>query len=250
MRSLPVFITGTDTGIGKTTVSSLLAEKLSGKGLSVAVCKPVETGVEPDSVPGDASKLLASSSAGQSLDEVCFDTFVDPVAPAVAFEAAGRAPNIDSWFKRIELLQLKGDLVLIEGAGGIMVPIFGNYSFLDLVKDGQWPVLVVVGSKLGALNHFSMTLDVLASRSIPILGYVFNEPFARGEDIKQYPMAHETNREQARLVAEHYNVVELASVPYLETPIQVSAEEAAMCLADSLLLRLGFVDSKSKAVGC
>ena len=247
MSGFPVFISGTDTGIGKTTVGRLLVEGLVARDLRTAVAKPVETGAPVGAggvlMPEDASKLLNASNVNRELDEVCFHSFVEPVAPSVAFEQAGEVPNIMDWQDRVASLSERSDLVLVEGAGGIMVPILGEYTFLDFLKDAQWPVLLVVGSKLGAINHFSLTLEALSKNGVPVLGYVVNELFSGSEDFEQYKLAHQTNKEQFGMVAARYGVPEIHCLPFL-------SDDSSSLASHREALALNFLARCRDVFGC
>lgn len=184
-----LFITGTDTGIGKTLVGCGLAAAWTGQGKRVGVLKPAETGCtgrNGDWYPDDAVRL--AGFAGQAADgpedwaRLCPYRFPLPVAPSVAARLAGAC--IEPWrlVQRFSDVAERHDMTIVEGAGGLLVPLVGRYSFADLARDLAVPVLVVVGSKLGALNHTLLTLDCLRSRGLPLAGYVLNHPNAESDD--------------------------------------------------------------------
>ena len=184
-----LFITGTDTGIGKTLVGCGLAAAWTAQGKRVGVLKPAETGCTErngDWYPDDAVRL--AGFAGQAADgpedwaRLCPYRFPLPVAPSVAARLAGAC--IEPWrlVQRFSDVAERHDVTIVEGAGGLLVPLVGRYSFADLARDLAVPVLVVVGSKLGALNHALLTLDCLSSRGLPLAGYVLNHPDAESDD--------------------------------------------------------------------
>jgi len=163
-----IFITATDTGVGKTTISYALAKTLIEKGLKVAYFKPVETGA--DSIPEDAASL--SKLTGQPIDEVVLYTFKNPVAPYVATIMEGRDIDLDKIIKHYEYLVQKYDFVIVEGAGGVLVPIKENYTYRELIKDLNIPVLLVSRASLGTINHTLLTLEALKDANI--LGIIMN----------------------------------------------------------------------------
>ncbi len=182
---MQVLITGTDTGVGKTVVTCGLAATLVARGSRVGVMKPVETGCrERDGGlhPADASLLAFFANCSLPLNELCPYRFAPPLAPSVAAELAGvsiRPEKIVSVFRRISD---QHDVVLIEGAGGLLVPLAGRYTFADLARDLEVPVLVVVGSRLGALNHALLTLGHAQASALPVKGYILNHPVAALDD--------------------------------------------------------------------
>ena len=177
-----LLITGTDTGVGKTFVTFGLAGALRRRGLSVAPFKPVETGCSLDEstqrlVPADAEQLRQATQSKAPLDTICPYRFVPPVAPWVAAEQAG--VTIDP--QRLELcyqeLAASHDIVLAETAGGILVPLTGRFHYADLAQRLGLPVLVVIGSKLGAINHTRLTLEFIRSAGHSVIACVLNHPF-------------------------------------------------------------------------
>jgi dethiobiotin synthetase len=187
MRSQGLLITGTDTGVGKTFVGCGVAAALRRRGLSVAPFKPAETGCAVDEtsnilVPADAVALRDACQSQAPLDVICPYRFRQPLAPAVAAEPEGRALQLDAVMSRLEecfaTLSSSHDIVLVETAGGILVPIAYGFHYGDLACLLNVPVLVVVGSKLGAINHTLLTLICLESLGLKIFGCVINHPNA------------------------------------------------------------------------
>lgn len=173
-----LFITGTDTGVGKTFVACGLAALLSAKGKKVGVMKPVETGCELKDgqlQPGDALRLRRFSRSKIPLDVLCPYRFASPVAPAVAAEMAG--VRIEKEQIRAYYQQIAGqhDITLVEGAGGLLVPLADRYTFADLCRDLDVPLVLVVGSKLGAINHTLLTLGCAGTMGLPVRGYMLNQ---------------------------------------------------------------------------
>jgi len=172
-----VFITATDTGVGKTIISYALTKTLIEKGLKAAYFKPVETGANP--IPEDAT--LLSKLTGQPIDEVVLYTFKNPVAPYVATIMEDGDVDLDKIIKHYEYLVQKYDFVIVEGAGGVLVPIKENYTYRELIKDLNISVLLVSRASLGTINHTLLTLEALKDANI--LGVVMNG--FTGKDISE-----------------------------------------------------------------
>ncbi len=180
-----LFITGTDTGIGKTLVGCGIATALTAQGKRVGVLKPAETGCDRrDGIlyPDDAMRLAGYARSGLSLETVCPYRFSPPVAPSVAAEQAGVTIQPERIIEVFQTITNQHDVTLVEGAGGLLVPLVDRYSFADLARDLDIPVLVVVGSKLGALNHTLLTLHCIEARALPLAGYILNHPTRTADD--------------------------------------------------------------------
>jgi dethiobiotin synthetase len=178
-RRAPAFlITGTDTGVGKTTVGCALAAALATRGLRVGVAKPFETGCEPDAegalVPADARQLRYFADCSEPIEVICPVRCGEPLAPAVALRRQGLEVDLERLRSAIEGIVERHEVTLIEGAGGLLVPVAGRVTFADLARDWLLPLLIVVGNRLGALNHAQLTLRVAQQMSIPVAGYIIN----------------------------------------------------------------------------
>ncbi|WP_297492795.1 dethiobiotin synthase [Persephonella sp.] len=169
-----IFITATDTGVGKTTVSAALAKLLKDRGKNIGYFKPVETGCDP--VCSDAS--LLSKITGQALDEIVLYRFSYPVSPFVAQEYEPVEIDMDHILLYLDSLKKKYDFLIVEGAGGIKVPITENegriITYLDLVYEASLPVLIVSRAGLGTINHTVLTVDALNSINAQIKGVIMN----------------------------------------------------------------------------
>ena len=170
MRDL--LVTGTDTGVGKTVVAVALVTALRRRGVRAIGFKPVETGL----TPGQASDsdLLARASEDSSPLAAPLMQLPEPLAPAVAADRAGVALDPDRIESRIAQLRAAGYTVVVEGAGGVMVPLAWNYSVLDLAQACDLDAVVVGRAGLGTLNHIAMTVMMLRSREVAIRGIVLN----------------------------------------------------------------------------
>ena len=184
-----LFITGTDTGIGKTLVGCGLAAAWTARDKRVGVLKPAETGCTERNgalYPDDAVRLAGFSGltadGPDDWERLCPYRFPLPVAPSVAARQVGVRIEPERLVQRFSDVAEYHDVTIVEGAGGLLVPLVGRYSFADLARDLAIPVLVVVGSKLGALNHALLTLDCIRTRGLPLAGYVLNHPNAESDD--------------------------------------------------------------------
>ena len=173
-----LFITGTDTGVGKTYVATGLADAMRRMGIDVGVMKPAESGCSirrGQLVPVDALSLLKASGAGDPLDLVNPYRFREPLAPAVAAERSAVAISIPLIVRSFRRLAARHDLMFVEGAGGILVPLAGRMTFLDLAKRLELPALIVSRPGLGTINHTLLTVLALRSQNVPVAGIVIND---------------------------------------------------------------------------
>ena len=160
------FITGTDTGVGKTVITAALAALLTRQGQAVCVYKPVQTGAQ---TPEDLKtiKTLTGLTHLATHCSYCFDT---PATPSVADrEGMIRVEQLQTDFER---LQKKYDAVLVEGAGGIHVPITNDTRMVDLMQTFGLPVIIVVRPGLGTINHTLLSVEALQAHKIPVHGVV------------------------------------------------------------------------------
>jgi len=174
-----LFITGTDTGVGKTFVAAGLARCLRDRGVRPGVLKPVETGCplrRGKRVPRDGSFLKHMAGANEPIEEIVPYRLAAPLAPQVAAEKEGvriRTQRIHSAFRKISS---RYACTLVEGAGGVLVPVNRKYSMLNLIEQFGLPVLLVGRIGLGTLNHTLLSLQCLARHGIPVAGIVLNDP--------------------------------------------------------------------------
>ncbi|MDP8566656.1 dethiobiotin synthase [Methylophilus aquaticus] len=180
MTDLPrhFFVTGTDTGVGKTTVTVHLMQRLVAQGLSVIGMKPVASGCEwIDGVwqNEDVRHLTAAANVAAPPEIINPYCFAPHIAPHIAAAQAG----VEIEFKVIQnaYVQLKtlADVVIVEGAGGLLVPLSpAQHTMVDLIQSLRMPALMVVGMRLGCINHALLTAHMLKQRGIPLCGWVAN----------------------------------------------------------------------------
>lgn len=169
-------ITGTDTGIGKTTVACAVAAALHSRGHRVGVIKPAETGCSVGAdgalIAADAECLRYFAGRDDPLTEVCPYRFREPLAPAIAARRAGVPLELADVAQALN--RVSADVLLVEGAGGLLVPLAGSATFADLARDCRLRLVVVVGNRLGALNHAQLTMRWAERAGLAVTGYVVN----------------------------------------------------------------------------
>ena len=176
-----MLVTGTDTGVGKTVVTAAAAYCLARSGLRVAVMKPVQTGTDEGHLP-DVLFCYKVLGVSPELPRVCPYMFRAPLAPMVAARMEGVEVDPVRIGEIYEELLDENDVVLVEGAGGVKVPLREGYFFSDLARDLSLEALVVARPSLGTINHTLLTIEHLERASVPVVGVVIND-FPRRPDI-------------------------------------------------------------------
>lgn len=170
-----VFITATDTGVGKTLVAAALVAHLRQRGIDVGVMKPVETGVSRSTqAQSDGARLRRAADSHDPMAEVCPYVFRLPLAPLSAAREEGQTIRIAAILQAFRTLRRKHDLLVVEGAGGLHAPITETVDGLDLMERMGLPVIVVGSSGLGGVNHALLTLAALRQKKIPVVALVLN----------------------------------------------------------------------------
>lgn len=175
-----VLVTGTDTGVGKTWISCGLLRRWRADGLQVAARKPAETGCEErDGLlhAADAAALAEAAGGIEPSERVCRLRFAEPLAPAVAAERAGSPIDTRAIVAECRERARQADLLLVEGAGGLLVPLSGRETFADLAVALEARLVVVVGARLGAINHAMLTLEAARARGLGVAALVVNHAF-------------------------------------------------------------------------
>ncbi len=179
------FITGTDTGVGKTFVSAALLDALLAKGISAIPMKPVQTGAKNRRAP-DIDFVLKMANLKVSKELYSFLApyiFKLPASPHLAAELEGKQIDIKKIMMCFNLLGKQYQTVLVEGAGGIMVPITRRYFMINLIKEMEMPVILVARAGLGTLNHTLLSYKALKKEKIAISCIVLN--MAKGGKIEE-----------------------------------------------------------------
>jgi len=190
------FVTATDTGVGKTFVTAALAAALRARGRDVAVFKPVQSGAVADDPSGDAVLLGAD----------CVYAFSAPLAPLVAARAEGRTIELEPILARAEELGREHELLLVEGAGGLLVPLADDLDLADLAAALGLPLIIVARAGLGTVNHTLLTIEAARTRGLDLAGVLLNGK------------SDESTAENAALIEERSGVRVLAQVPRLADP--------------------------------
>ena len=217
-----LYITGTDTGVGKTLVCALLARYLHLAGERVITQKWVQTGCV-----GEADDLRVHCRIGGLPEDPAWLAarnpycFALPASPHLAAEAEGRPIDPEVIIRAYQALASSFDPVLVEGAGGALAPLTRSMLAIDLVARLGMPALLVVGNKLGCINHALLTVEALRARDIPVLGLVFNSLPGCSDDARII-------QDNPRITAQLSGVPLLGELPVIARPHHGSNAVAAI----------------------
>jgi len=170
-------VTGTDTGVGKTLVACSLLRAFAARGLKVAGMKPVASGAVPRAsglVHDDVEKLLAAGNVAAPREQVNPYCFEPPIAPHIAASGAGMRIDLDHIGQCFDALAARADIVIVEGVGGFLVPLGPGIDTAQLAARLALPLVLVVGLRLGCLNHALLTAEAVARRGLTLAGWVAN----------------------------------------------------------------------------
>jgi dethiobiotin synthetase len=168
------FITGTDTGVGKTLVSCALLQAFAAQGKRAAGFKPVAAGCDEDGLNDDAKRLHAAGNVQTSYSRINPYCFAQPVAPHLAARLAGVAVEFPRILVAYRELAAQADVVIVEGVGGFCVPLNDKQDSADLARQLALPVILVVGMRLGCINHALLTVRAIADYQLECAGWVAN----------------------------------------------------------------------------
>lgn len=183
------FVTGTDTEVGKTVASTALLQAANRAGWRTAGYKPIASGSEITAEGlrnSDALALLHNSNVALSYEEVNPYTFEEPTSPHIVSKDEQRAIEPAILSAGLGALEDKAEWVLVEGAGGWYTPLSSTYTFADWVKQEQLPVILVVGVKLGCINHAVLTAQAVAQAGLPLVGWIANDVIPPGKRHAEY----------------------------------------------------------------
>jgi len=227
-----IFITGTDTGVGKTLVTAALAICLKRRGVTVGVMKPVETGYGAEGAAGsDAARLYAAVGMTDPVEAVSPYRFPAPLAPLDAARRAGTAIRADNIVAAFRALAARHAFMLVEGAGGVMVPISEKTDMRDLIRQLGLPVVVVGRTAIGSINHVLLTLEALARHRIAIAGIILN----RAKDTASTTVDGMQEASTLALLRERSGVPVVGPLPY-EPLLQQSWEQGLAAMAGSAMI--------------
>jgi dethiobiotin synthetase len=172
------FVVGTDTGVGKTLIASALIKHFVSRGLKTVGMKPVASGC--DEVGGhfinsDVTALMQASNVAAPLPLVNPYQFTPAIAPHIAAQQVGVKIDIEVIFAAYQQLSASADVVIVEGAGGFLVPLNQNETLADLAIKLDVPVILVVGMRLGCINHALLTVEAIRARGLQLTGWVANQ---------------------------------------------------------------------------
>ncbi|HCQ39417.1 MAG TPA: dethiobiotin synthase, partial [Verrucomicrobiales bacterium] len=167
--SLPLLVTGTDTGVGKTFVTCELVRSLRKEGIDAVGYKPVCCGDR-----NDAELLLEASENEEPIEAINPVWYQAPVTPSVAAELESKPVPLEDIRSHAESMAERHEVLVMEGVGGWEVPMNGRDTFADLAEALGWPVVMVVANRLGALNHTLLTEHAIRDRGLPLVGVILN----------------------------------------------------------------------------
>ena len=197
-----LFITGTDTGVGKTEVTAAIARRWRREGRSFAVCKPVATGAVADD-----TRRLGLAAGDADLAAITPFVFAEPAAPPVAARLAGRTLTLEELSGAVERRKQGVEAVLVEGVGGLLCPLTDTETVADLVGRLDLAMVVVARRGLGTLNHTLLTLEIARRRGLRVRGVVVNETS---------PVTSAAERTNVEELSRRLFVPVLAVIPYRE----------------------------------
>ena len=207
-----LFVTGTDTEVGKTLIAAAIAKLLTNQGKRVGVFKPIASGCRKDReglISSDAEFLAFCSDSEFPLSVINPVTFELPAAPSVCEEAENRKVDFEQISSAYKHICENCDVIIAEGIGGIRVPISENFDILDLAIEFKLPVVIVARPGLGTINHTLLTIDSVRSVGLTVVGVVIN-----GYDETTAGIAERTG---PATIAKYGRVNILATVPFDET---------------------------------
>jgi len=205
------FITGTDTGVGKTVVTACLSLLFKNQGMDVGVMKPIETGVDPkcsSTANSDAKFLMKVSGSTDAEEEVCPYRLKIPASPYQASEIAGTPIQPATILEQLKILQSRHNMMLVEGIGGLLVPITTRYNVADLALEIGLPLIIVSRTLVGTLNHTLLTINAAREHGLKIKGVILNRQ--EGGDLD------EVEKQQGKLIEELSDTPILGTCPNIE----------------------------------
>ena len=220
-----LFVTATGTGVGKTWFGCALAKEATARGQKVAAIKPVETGCNPD--PLDAIALASACDRPELANATGLYRAREPLAPyAVARRGGPTIGSLSALTERVRELQADADLAIVEGAGGVLVPLTATQTMADLVEQLDHPCILVANDALGVLSYTMTAVEALRRRALEIRAIVLNAVEASEGDISP-----ESNRE---ILAHWYPDIEVHTLPTARDPADLIP--AARTIARALRL--------------
>jgi dethiobiotin synthetase len=234
-RLTGVFIAGTDTGVGKTTVTAALAVQLQTRGRQVGIMKPIETGVSIDGTDrSDAGRLRTAVGCADALDLISPYRFIDPIAPLAAARRTGRTIELEAIKQAFDRLAHGSRLMLVEGVGGVLAPLSDRFDVGDLLRMLELPTILVSHASLGAVNHVLLALEALTQRNAPVLAVVLNRPTL----MERFRPAAEQSQSTVDLLHELAGVPVFGSLPHIPMAGESWSETVHRLSLDAEISRL------------
>lgn len=215
-RPQAFFLTGTDTGVGKTHAACALLHVARRLGLRALGMKPVAAGVDGDGDNEDVSRLMAASSVAAPRDLVNPYCLATPIAPHIAAAEEGRRIDIETLRSAFARLSTLADFIVVEGVGGFRVPLDDTYDTADLAQALALPVILMVGLRLGCLNHALLTVEAIHSRGLVLAGWIANRI---DPDMPRW-------QENMAALESRLGMAPLGVLPWQKTPDPASLAEA------------------------
>lgn len=204
---MSLFITATDTGVGKTLITGGIAYALRERGLDIGCWKPMQSGEDLHDPLGDAMRLKQLADLPDSPEQICGWSFLEPLAPRLAAERAGvKLYRRDLLAKYAEVRE-QHDHLLIEGAGGIAVPLTADTRVVDLARELQLPLLLIARAGLGTVNHTVLSVQYAEQHGLQIAGVILSGRGQHGEDIAEL--------HNPSYIEEYTGIPVLGQVPWL-----------------------------------
>ena len=170
-----LFVTGTDTDVGKTYVAAGLAAACRGRGIDVGVMKPFAAGLAQDRDSGDIEILSEAAGSSDPMDLACPQFFEMPASPYTAWKSLGTRPRVRTVLSRLARLAEAHEMLIVEGMGGVMTPILRDYYVADMISDMGLPAVIVTRTRIGTVNHTVMTVRACEERKVPVRGIIIND---------------------------------------------------------------------------
>jgi dethiobiotin synthetase len=215
-----VFIIGTDTGVGKTLIAAGLVAALKDRGIEVGVMKPLESGAlcfESALIPQDALSLKEIAGTHDDLDLINPYCFQAPLAPGVAAEQAGAEVDLQKIKQRYEELKRHHQFMVVEGVGGLLVPIAKGVLLPELIQLLGLPILMVARPSLGTINHTLLTISYCQKEGLEVMGFIFS---------KSTPDADPSEASNASVIARFSTVPFFGTFPYVKGYADIKGNRA------------------------
>lgn len=207
MKPLRFFVAGTDTGIGKTETACALLSLLADADLEPVPFKPYESGCADLRRPADSLALRAAARSHDDLARICVHRFKEPLAPGIAAQRQGVKADFAKTLAAYR--SFKGRTMVVEAAGGLLVPIDDKRDIVDLIGTLKLPVVLVARAGLGTLNHTGLSMEALARRKLKVAAIVLSRS-SEARDLSE--------KDNPRILHERYRVPVLGPVLYVPDP--------------------------------